>query len=232
MPAVVDTLLREPEALIAEVRSRPRIGGLNLRLLAAGAAGAALYGASVGCYVGGVNLLLTTVKMPVFFLLTLLLTFALMHVVLVIARAPVRPSQTLAVALSGISLTTIVLGALAPVLGFFAATAPLPHYPTYLTLVLVNVAACVIAGSFGVRAMSRGLRALLPADASVGTILAAWVLIYQFVGAQVAWLLRPWVGDARDVGALYSLEHGLRGNFYVAVWNATQALLQQTGGGS
>lgn len=222
---IAELLLREPESL-----ERPATGRLNLGLVGLGIMGTAAYGAAVGSYVGGAHMAITAVKMPVFFLITLALAFAVLHVVVVASRGGLTAGGTLTVALTGIAVTALVLGALAPPIALVGATAPRPHHPTYLSIVLVNTAACVVAGVFGVRAVARALRRLVPVGA--GRILAGWLVVYPFVGAQVMWVLRPWFRSAYAVEGIYSLEHGLEGNFYVAVWKTLVNWFQHLGGGA
>lgn len=227
---IADTMLRDPPAFAERLRTEPRVGSLNLKLVGLGILGTAAYGAAVGCYVGRAHVAITAVKMPIFFLLTLALTFSVLHVVVTVARAGLSAGQTLGVALSGIGVTALVLGALAPVIAFVGATAAMPDYPTYLSMVLANTAVCVVAGFFGVRTVAGTLRRLAPGAS--GRVLAAWIVVYPFVGAQVAWLLRPWIGSSYDIEGLYSLRHGLEGNFYVAVWEALVTWFQHLGGGA
>lgn len=224
---IAETLLREPQAA---AEREPAVGRLNVKLVALGVLGTAAYGAAVGCYVGRAHIALTAVKMPVFFLATLALTFAVLHVVAVASRAGLTAGRTLTVALTGIGVTALVLGALAPPIALVGATSAMPDYSTYLSLVLINTFVCVVAGFFGVRAVARTLRRLAPESA--GRILAAWIVVYPFVGAQVAWILRPWIGSSYDIEGLYSLQHGLEGNFYVAVWEAIVNWFRYLGGAS
>jgi hypothetical protein len=72
----------------------------------------------------------------------------------------------------------------------------------------------------GMRALAPGRRGWLP--------LAAWALAYQFTGAQVAWVLRPWIGSSYGVGG-YSLDHGLSGNFYTGVGKVLARWLTEYG---
>ena len=47
-------------------------------------------------------------------------------------------------------------------------------------------------------------------------IIQTWTLIYIFVGTQLAWILRPFIGDPNETVLFRQIE----GNFYQAVFNA------------
>ena len=49
-------------------------------------------------------------------------------------------------------------------------------------------------------------------------ILQVWMLIFGFVGTQMAWSLRPFVGSPELGYEL--LRSGRQGNFYQAVWSS------------
>jgi hypothetical protein len=130
-----------------------------------------------------------------------------MHVALAVSGVRATAGQTLSVALAGLATLAICLGALAPVVGLFCASAHEGNMASYLNLYVLCLACGVVAGAAGLRALAHGMTAL--ANRRVVAPLLAWAFIYQFTGAQMAWILRPWIG-----GADYSLEHGLSGNFY------------------
>jgi hypothetical protein len=185
---------------------------LNARLLLAGVAGAMAWGAAMGAHVGRDHLWITTVKMPLFLLFTLVLCFPLMHMTLLVCGLKARATQTLTVALSGLCVLALCLGACAPVVALFCASAPVPSMASYLNLYVLCLACGVVAGLAGLRVLARGMRSLVQGR-GIAAPLLAWALIYQFTGAQVAWVLRPWIGSSYGVDG-YSLSHGLSGNFY------------------
>jgi hypothetical protein len=216
MAASVPILLRDPAALSA--------AGAPCRfaLLATCLLGAALWGAAMGSHAGGGHLWISALKMPLFLLATLALCFPLMHVTLLVSGIRVSAGETLRVALAGLCTLALCLGALAPVVGLFCATAPQHSMASYLNLYVLCLVCGAVAGVAGLRALTHGMTAL--AGRRVIAPLLAWALIYQFTGAQMAWILRPWIG-----GADYSLEHGLSGNFYSGVWSVLQRWLTHTG---
>jgi hypothetical protein len=202
MTALVHALLRRRED------PHPALGLLVLTVAAS-----ACFGASVGAYQARLQILYAAVKMPVYFLGTLGLSFAAMHL---FAARGLRARETFAVALETVALTTVVLGALAPVEALLSLSCPRPSHRAYSFLILL------LTGSVGAAGVCGVSRAYL----RLGSIrlTAAWVLLYQFVGAQLAWLLRPWVNDGQSGQPFLPLEENMHGNFYEAVFRALQGL--------
>jgi hypothetical protein len=184
------------------------------QLLAASVIASACFGAAVGCYTGGPQIAYAAIKMPIYFLGTLGLSFSAMHV---FAARDLRASETFAVALETVALTTVVLGTFAPIDALASLSVPKPSRRGYSFLVLL-LTVCV--GAAGVCGVARAYRRLGSVKLTAG-----WVLLYQFVGAQMAWLLRPWVNDGRSGTPFLPLRENLSGSFYEAVLRAFRELL-------
>lgn len=215
MAGLVQTLLRNPGDGLALALSR-QVALPRTRMLVAGLCGAMAWGAAMGSHVGRAHVWITTIKMPLMLLGTLTLCFPLMQLTVAVARLPLRSHQTLTIALGGVAVFATCLGALAPVLALFAATAPIPSMASYLNLYLLCAACGVGAGLYSLRALVYGLRAAAPGT-KTGWVIAAWALLYQFTGAQAAWVLRPWIGSSYGVDGYWNLQRGLSGNFYLGV---------------
>lgn len=201
-------------ALVAALlQDRPAEAAVGrLALLASGSS--ALFGAAVGAYVGGYQVLTNVVKMPVFFLGTLALSFGAMH--LFAARAhPAR--ETFVAAVETIAVTALVLGALAPIVALVALSSPVGSGGTYRFVVLILTLSVAAAGVCGVTRLHARLRSF--------RLTAVWIVIYQFVGAQMAWLLKPWVGHTGTDDRFLPLAENMQGNFYEAVFNVLVNLL-------
>ncbi|MCK6439913.1 MAG: hypothetical protein L6Q71_06895 [Planctomycetes bacterium] len=230
MPSeTIGKFLREPGATGLHIAGGESLLRFNVRLTILGLIGAMMWGAAVGSYVGGEHAIRTLVKMPVFFAITLFICFALMHIVLVVSRIVERPRQTLAISLATLCVTTASLGALSPVILLFCVSSPIPNYTAYLNLYLACALCGALAGVFGVRYLAHMLRAIAGPGVPVLWPLIWCVLIYQFVGAQVAYILRPWIGNSLNLEGFYNLEHGLKGNFYTGVFAVFRRWLMETG---
>jgi hypothetical protein len=173
------------------------------RVLGLATAASAAFGAAIGAYTGGRQVLYAAVKMPVYFFATLVLSFAAMHL---LAARELRLRQTFDAALEAVGLTTVVLGGLAPLVLLAALSWPPERYPALVLLLVASV------GAGGVAAVAR-----LHARLRRPSLTAAWILLYQFVGAQTAWLLKPWVGWSGLDDRFLPLRENLQGNFYESV---------------
>lgn len=177
------------------------------RLLALSAAASAVFGAAFGAYVGRWQILWNAVKMPLFLLGTLGLSFAAMHL---FAARELRARQTFDAALETIAVTATVLGALAPIVLLISCSAPLGEPRAYSALILLLTGSVAAAGVAGVARLHSRLRSW--------RLTAAWVLIYQFTGGQMAWLLKPWVSHTFTDDRFWPLRENLQGNFYESVF--------------
>ncbi len=195
MTALVHALLHRRDAEL----SAPRI-------LALSAVSSALFGAAVGAYAGRLQILYAAVKMPLFFGGTLALSFAAIHV---FAARELRARESFAAALEAIATTAVVLGALAPIVALMSLSSPLRDQGAYAFLILLLTSSVAAAGAAGVARLHARLRSL--------RLTIGWIVIYQFVGAQMAWLLKPWVSSTFTDDRFLPLRENLKGNFYEAV---------------
>jgi len=177
--------------------------------------GGGAFGAAIGAYVGGAQVLYAAVKMPLFLLGTLAVCIAALGVV---AGPSVGPRRAAEIATRTIALTAVLLGGLAPPLFVLGLTLPKPEPKGYQGMVLALTAAVALAGSIAVARLARelGSRALA----------AAWVGIYGFTGAQAAWLLKPWIGHTLVADRFIPLADNLKGNFYEAAFQTLLKLLR------
>jgi len=89
---------------------------------------------------------------------------------------------------------------------------------------LLHIGLLALSGSYGIAYMGRGLRYVCD---RIGvkrdfTIFQLWMLIYAFVGVQMSWVLRPFLGDP---GKPFSLFRKIEGNFFIVVFETIQHLL-------
>jgi hypothetical protein len=131
----------------------------------------------------------------------------------------------LVLVLIALDLTAILLAAFVPVTVFFLITGA-----NYYFLQLLHVLAVLVAGAFGMYALHEGLavvcerRGVYPRKAL--TIMRAWALLFAFVGIQMAWNLRPFLGDR---GEPFRVFRSYEGNFYAAIVYSINKLLKGEG---
>ncbi|MEI9894943.1 MAG: hypothetical protein WDN28_13915 [Chthoniobacter sp.] len=122
----------------------------------------------------------------------------------------------------------MILAALSPVALFILANAPpldstargTGHALTLLTEVLFIAYAGVVAN----RRLLRLLTHLCPAPGLAPRIFWSWLAGNLFLGAQLSWILRPFIGTP-GLAVQFLRPDPLRGNFYEAVYHAMRHLL-------
>lgn len=177
--------------------------------------GSAAFGAAIGSYVGGFQILFAALKMPLFLLGTLAICMALLGVV---AGPSVGPARAARLATRTIAFTAILLGALAPPLFVLGISLPKPEPKGYQVMVLTLTLAVGLSGSIAVARLAGGLGSR--------RLAAAWIAIYGFTGAQAAWLLKPWIGYTLRADRFLPIADNLHGNFYEAAWGTVLDLMR------
>lgn len=180
------------------------------------------YGMTAGAYAGPLQALSAAVKLPVLVGATLVICFPAFFVVQILVGSRLRLGQVLVLVLAALDLTAILLAAFVPVTVFFLITGA-----NYYFLQLLHVLVVLVAGVFGMYALHEGLavvceqRGVYPRKAL--TIMRAWALLFAFVGIQMAWNLRPFLGDR---GEPFQVFRSYEGNFYAAIVYSVNKLLR------
>lgn len=97
--------------------------------------------------------------------------------------------QALGAVLAGQAGLSIVLASLSPLTVFFYLSSD-----NYRAALLFNLAAFALATLAGQLVILRHYRPLLARHRQHRITLAAWLILYAFVGVQMAWMLRPFIG--------------------------------------
>ena len=182
----------------------------------------AFYGVAAGAYAGALQAVSAALKLPLLIIATLVICFPAFFVVQILVGSRLRFSQVLVLVLAALDLTAILLAAFVPVTVFFLITGA-----NYYFLQLLHVLAVLVAGGFGMYALHEGLalvcerRGVYPRKAL--TIMRAWALLFAFVGIQMAWNLRPFLGDR---GEPFRVFRSYEGNFYAAIVYSINKLLK------
>jgi len=165
------------------------------RLVVLGAVLGAIYGACLGmprvfsgAGDGGQQVVASMVKVPLLFALTLLVTFPSLYVFIALQRLSLSCGALLRVVLLAIVVHLGVVASLGPVFVFFAASTP-----SYPFLLLLNVAFFALGGMIGMMVLRRATRSTAQGEPS-RRLIGIWGMVYAIVGAQMGWLLRPFLG--------------------------------------
>ena len=158
-------------------------------------------------------------KVPALFLLTLLVTFPSLYVFNTLLGSRLRLTDLARLLAAAMAVLLAVLAAFGPIVAFFSVTTT--SYPFVL---LLNVAVFAVSGAFGLGFLARTLELLariaaeaarprreppeylaeesLPVARRAGDprpetnrVFYVWMVVFGLVGAQMAWVLRPFVGS-------------------------------------
>ena len=214
--ASIDQLLRDPAALFARIRRGERLPELARTLVLTVLLGAGAFGAAVGAYRGGVQILFAAIKLPVVILLCAALAAPALTCFNAALGRRASLAGDLAVLLAALAQGGLTLAALAPIL-LLATTARTSYHDTVLLL----VGCCAVAGLVSLILLARGLAASEPARRA--PVVLGLVGVLLMVGSQMAWTFRPYVVRPRtpEPPFLRSLE----GSLYESVgqsWESSQ----------
>ena len=229
-----------PREIIVLLRGDPgRIAGWTERLdarrlalpLGVIVAGAGLYGTAMGWWRDPQQALYVAIKFPLIILLTTggnTLLDAMLAPLLGL-NLPFR--QSFLAILMSFTIAAMVLGAFSPLAAFVAWNAPATSPgavsgPTYHFIKLAHVAAIAFAGVAGNIRLFQLLAGLGRSRTVARRVLIAWLAGNLFLGSQLSWMLRPFIGSPGL--PVEFLRHGLalQGNFYENVFRTLLQLLQ------
>jgi hypothetical protein len=185
-----DRVLRDPASLLSDDPDQLAAWGPSLALLTA--AGAAVFGFTVGSWHGGLQALYAAIKAPLLLIVPLAVCLPALRALYDPWGTRLSPTRLALAGLAGMARAGLMSAAAAPVLWLLLGLQP--WYPT---------AVLIVALTFGF--------AGLPGLATIATTLAprrgSWLAAYGAIlllgatTAQTAWMLRPFIGRPGDDGA-------------------------------
>ncbi len=166
----------------------------------------------------------SAVKVPLLFILTLIITFPSLYVFSALLGVRLGPKDTLRLILAPIAANLAVLASLGPITGFFTLSTS-----SYPFMKLLNFFFFAVSGAIGLKVLLTMLAKLdaaqtrpvviedkpVPSDPGgdspapnapaktlsrspegdmARTTFRIWLVIYGLVGAQMGWVLRPFIG--------------------------------------
>lgn len=207
----VDQLLRDRPGFLERIATERDLASTARALILTIAVSAAIFGATIGAYRGGTQILFAALKLPLVVLLTAGITCpVLTGLSRVLARDAERSSlqQDLALILSALALGAIVIASLSPLVLLVMSSGA-----GYHTVILVVVACCAAGGLASAGLFVRGL---LRRSGKGHLVSGALVLVlFAIVGAQLTWTLRPYLVRPRATEVPFV--RALEGGFFDAV---------------
>ena len=136
--------------------------------------------------------------------------------------------QTALAIFMSFAIAATILGGFAPITVFVWYNAPTLQSRNAILghsmMLLTHVFAIALAGVTANRWLLSLLREMSGRASTARTVLFSWLAGNLFLGAQLAWNLRPFIGSPR-LAVQFLRDDPLHGNFYEAVWRALRHLL-------
>jgi hypothetical protein len=179
------------------------------------------YGVVMGSYHSLAQALVSGVKVAVLFILVLLICFPAFFIIQYVLGSRLKVHQMISIVLSGFVLTTSIMISFAPIVIIFLLTGS-----NYYFLQLLHIAIFVLSGLFGMKTIVDALKFscekknVYPHTGVV--VFRFWVIILAFIGIQLAWNFRPFLGDR---GRPFELFREYEGNFYTALIYSVEQLV-------
>jgi hypothetical protein len=207
----IDCLLRDRVAIYERIRSDDDLLGLSRAMIATIVTGAAVFGASVGAYRGGVQILYGAIKFPIVLLLTAAVCAPTLSALNSAMGRPSNGRRDLALVVSALAMTALVLAAAAPVMMLgtpnFSAGSEGGTLISYHSMALMLFGCCTVAGLAGLGLFWRGLSA--SGRAGRFGVAGALIIVFVLVGAQMSWTFRPYLVRPRSPEPVFLRAHDL-----------------------
>ena len=149
---LVDALLRNHRRIIDRIEADDRLIDLARGLVVIILVGAAIFGAAMGFYRGGIQMLFAAIKLPLAILLTAALSVPAYMAMNTAANREARPRQDACLVLLALAGASLIISATAP----FIVLAAFWGYGYHSTILLV-VACCAVGGLYGLAIFVRGV---------------------------------------------------------------------------
>jgi len=194
--------------------------GKVMRVMTVAVAAGAFYGAIMGAFeLRPMQMAISAVKVPMLLGVTFLISLPSFFVFNTLFGLRAEFGMTLTSLLTAQATLTLTLASLGPLTALcYCSTSD------YDLAILFNGSVFALATVAGQIALRRSYRHLIALHPSHRTMLRIWMATYCFVGIQMAWVLRPFVGNPQAQPHFF--REGAWSNAYVFVgrliWNAVK----------
>ncbi len=151
----------------------------------------ALYGAVMGSYGGArrLQMLYSAIKVPLLFTTTFMLSLPSFFVITTLFGTRRDFAESLRALVATQAGLTIVLAAFAPFTALWYLS-----FDSYDAAKMFNLLMFGVATVSAQRLLHRFYQPLVERDPRHRTLLRIWLIIFAFVGIQMGWVLRPFIG--------------------------------------
>jgi hypothetical protein len=225
----IPQLLRGEERSLQEWTEHWRLARFFL-CLALIVVGAGSFGAAMGAWRAPLQALFCAIKLPLIILLTTLGNGLLNAMLAPLLGLNIPARQTMLAVLLSFTLAGLILGAFSPLLGFLIWNLPPlevgaeSNISAHSVILLTETAMIAFAGVAANVRLAQLLRRLAGGGAEGRRVLVAWLAGNLFLGSQLAWLSRPFVGSP-GLPVQFMRDDALHGSFFEALWRALRYMI-------
>ena len=194
-------------------------------------AGAGLYGAAMGWWRSPDQAIYVAIKFPLIILLVVIGNALVNAMLAPLLGLDVTFRQSLFAILMSFSIAAAILGSFSPLSAFLIWNVPdmVPNAQisngTYAFIKLTHVVIIAFAGIAGNARLFQLLARLSGGKAVARRVLFAWLAINLFLGSQLSWILRPFIG-APHLPVTFLRSTAFEGNFYENVFHTIMSFFQ------
>ena len=226
----IGVLLRgEPDSLIAWVEQSDvwRVATCVGVIVA----GAWLYGAAMGWWRAPLQAVFVSIKFPLIILLTTMGNALLNAMLAPLLGLNLGLRQSFLAILLSFTIACAILGSFSPLVAFFVWNAP-PMSPdarqssgVYSFIMLMHVSVIAFAGIAGNLRLLQLLQHFSGGNRAIARrVLFAWLAGNLFLGSQLSWVLRPFIGSP-GLAVEFLRKDAFHGNFYETVFQSLLKVL-------
>jgi hypothetical protein len=226
-PTSVGTLLRGDVAALTAWTADWRVSQVARDVILI-VLGAGLFGAALGCWRDPWQALFAGLKLPLILLLTTTGNALLNAMLAPLLGLRIAFRQSFLAILASFALAATILGAFSPLAAFVIWNAPslaagADNFTTHAAILLLLVAVIAFAGIAANLRLLQLLRSLAGDGGASWRVLLAWLGVNLFLGSQLSWILRPFIGSP-NLPVEFLRNDAFDGNFYEAVFRSAVRL--------
>jgi len=197
--------------------------------LAAILIGAGLYGAAMGSWRSPSQAWFVAVKFPMIILLTTVGNSLLNAMLAPLLGLNLSLRQSFMAILMSFAIASAILGSFSPLVAFMVWNVPPmgvgpPAQQAYTVIQLTHVGVIAFAGLTANLRLAQLLRHFSGHTGVARRVLFAWLAGNLFLGSQLSWILRPFIGSP-GLPVEFLRSNALHGNFYETVLRSLLNLL-------
>jgi hypothetical protein len=191
--------------------------------------GAGFYGAAMGWWRDPHQALFVAVKFPLIILLTTLGNALINGMLAPLLGLNIPFRQSFSAIVMSFTIAAAILGAFSPLIAFMVWNAPNLASKSlsgsaYNSILLAHVSVIAFAGMTGNVRLFQTLARLGGSKAVAFRVLVAWLAGNLFLGSQLSWILRPFIGSP-TLPVEFLRQAAFHGNFFEAVFHSLRQIL-------